>query len=46
MKENISEEEFKNYVKNHYNCCGFFNGEYTLMRRCDKRRKKKKETST
>ncbi len=46
MKENISEEEFKNYVKNHYNCCGFFNGEYTLMRRCDKRRQKKKETSS
>jgi hypothetical protein len=41
MKENISEEEFNKYVDAHYNCCGFFNGEYTVMRRCDKKRQNK-----
>ena len=38
MKENISEEEYEKYVKKHYNCCGFYNGEYCVMRRCDKRK--------
>ena len=38
MKENISEEEYEEYVKKHYNCCGFYNGEYCVMRRCDKRK--------
>ena len=40
MKENISEEEFNKYVDAHYNCCGFFKGEYTVMRRCDKKKTK------
>lgn len=40
MKENISEEEFDEYVKLHNNCCGFYNGEYCVMRRCDKRKGK------
>ena len=41
MKENISEEEFNEYVSQHHNCCGFYNGEYVVMRRCDKRKGKK-----
>ena len=40
MKENISEEEFDNYVQEHNNCCGFYNGTYCIMRRCDKRKGK------
>ena len=40
MKENMSKEEFDNYVKEHYNCCGFYNGTYCVMRRCDKRKGK------
>ena len=42
MKENISEVEYENYVDKHYNCCGFYNGEYCVMRRCDKRKGKTK----
>ena len=40
MKENISEEEFEQYVQEHNNCCGFYNGTYCVMRRCDKRKGK------
>ena len=40
MKENISEKEFDEYVKEHSNCCGFYNGTYCVMRRCDKRKGK------
>ena len=40
MKENISEKEFDYYVKEHSNCCGFYNGTYCVMRRCDKRKGK------
>ena len=43
MKENISEVEYENYVDKHYNCCGFYNGEYCVMRRCDKRKGKTKD---
>ena len=42
MKENISEEDYKNYIDKHSNCCGFYNGEYCVMRRCDKRKGKTK----
>ena len=40
MKENISENEYDEYVNKHNNCCGFYNGEYCVMRRCDKRKGK------
>ena len=40
MKANISKEEFEEYVSKHYNCCGFYNGEYVVMRRCDKKKGK------
>ena len=36
MKENVSEEEFEKYAKEHSNCCGFYQGKYTIMRRCEK----------
>jgi len=36
MKENVSEEEFEKYAKEHSNCCGFYEGKYTIMRRCEK----------
>ena len=31
-----SEKEIKKYAEEHSNCCGFYKGEYTIMRRCDK----------
>ena len=40
MKENIDETEFQEYVGKHNNCCGFYNGTYCVMRRCDKRKGK------
>ena len=40
MKENIDETEFEEYVGKHNNCCGFYNGTYCVMRRCDKRKGK------
>ena len=40
MKENIDETEFQEYVGQHNNCCGFYNGTYCVMRRCDKRKGK------
>ena len=43
MKENISKEEFEQYVQEHNNCCGFYNGTYCVMRRCDKRKGKPKK---
>ena len=36
MMENVSKEEYEKYVKEHSNCCGFYEGKYTIMRRCDK----------
>ena len=38
MREVISEEEFNNYIKDHSNCCGFYNGTYCIMRRCNKKK--------
>ena len=32
----ISEEEYDKYVSEHQNCCGFYNGKYVVMRRCEK----------
>ena len=32
----VSKKEFEEYAKEHSNCCGFYKGKYTLMRRCDK----------
>ena len=36
MMSCVSKEEFKKYSLEHANCCGFYKGEYTIMRRCDK----------
>ena len=36
MMENVSKEEFEKYAKEHRNCCGFYKGEYTIMRRYEK----------
>ena len=46
MMSCVSKEEFEKYTIKHANCCGFYKGEYTIMRRCDKGMgitKKKKE---
>ena len=32
----VSKEEFEKYSIEHANCCGFFEGKYSIMRRCDK----------
>ena len=36
MMDCISKEDYEQYVSEHQNCCGFYQGEYTVMRRCDK----------
>ena len=36
MMSCISKKEFEKYASEHANCCGFYKGEYTIMRRCDK----------
>ena len=36
MMSCITKEEYEKYVFEHQNCCGFYNGEYRIMRRCEK----------
>ena len=36
MMSCVSKEEYEQYVSEHQNCCGFYNGKYTTMRRCEK----------
>ena len=36
MMSCISKEEYEKYVSEHQNCCGFYKGEYKIMRRCEK----------
>ena len=36
MMSCVSKEEFEKYSIEHANCCGFYKGQYTIMRRCDK----------
>ena len=46
MMNCVSKEEFEKYSNEHANCCGFYEGKYSIMRRCDKGMgvtKKKKE---
>ena len=36
MMNCVSKEEFEKYTTEHANCCGFYEGKYSIIRRCDK----------
>lgn len=40
FKSTVSKETFDDYVKEHQNCCGFFEGKYCIMRRKDRKKGK------